>query len=265
MDQPSVDGLNTWLVSRACADQGLKVALSGLGGDDFLWWLLNVYHRSGLVSPPHSRGIGAGRRRGVTATASRWLTSHEPKAAGMLDMPSSLANAWLLRRCVHAPWELASVLGRGRAAAALNELDLNTVLSHAMSPEPNTDVGTIAALKEVSICATNSCETRIGLAWRTHWRFAYRWLTQCFFPSSHSPSLIRGNHRKESRCLVTHRTIASEGGPGAVQRRASLCPWRAILNNPDYNQWNRIPAYLHSRCGWAKRWSYVVADQFGMI
>ena len=34
MDQPTIDGLNTYLVSRAAAKQGLKVALSGLGGDE---------------------------------------------------------------------------------------------------------------------------------------------------------------------------------------------------------------------------------------
>lgn len=34
LDQPSVDGVNTYLVSRAARDVGLTVALSGLGGDE---------------------------------------------------------------------------------------------------------------------------------------------------------------------------------------------------------------------------------------
>ena len=34
VDQPSVDGFNTFCVSRLAADQGLKVVLSGLGGDE---------------------------------------------------------------------------------------------------------------------------------------------------------------------------------------------------------------------------------------
>lgn len=34
MDQPSLDGLNTYVVSRAVHDAGLKVVLSGLGGDE---------------------------------------------------------------------------------------------------------------------------------------------------------------------------------------------------------------------------------------
>jgi len=36
MDQPSIDGVNTYLVSQAAAAVGLKVALSGLGGDELL-------------------------------------------------------------------------------------------------------------------------------------------------------------------------------------------------------------------------------------
>ena len=36
MDQPSIDGVNTWFVSKAAKEAGLKVALSGLGGDELL-------------------------------------------------------------------------------------------------------------------------------------------------------------------------------------------------------------------------------------
>jgi asparagine synthase (glutamine-hydrolysing) len=34
MDQPSLDGLNTYVVSRAVRENGIKVVLSGLGGDE---------------------------------------------------------------------------------------------------------------------------------------------------------------------------------------------------------------------------------------
>jgi asparagine synthase (glutamine-hydrolysing) len=34
MDQPSIDGVNTFIVSQAASDAGMKVALSGLGGDE---------------------------------------------------------------------------------------------------------------------------------------------------------------------------------------------------------------------------------------
>ena len=34
MDQPSIDGVNTWFVSQAAISQGIKAALPGLGGDE---------------------------------------------------------------------------------------------------------------------------------------------------------------------------------------------------------------------------------------
>jgi len=36
MDQPSIDGVNAWFVSKAAREAGLKVAISGLGSDELL-------------------------------------------------------------------------------------------------------------------------------------------------------------------------------------------------------------------------------------
>ncbi|MFH1221346.1 MAG: asparagine synthase (glutamine-hydrolyzing) [Candidatus Eisenbacteria bacterium] len=37
MDQPTIDGVNTYFVASAAAQAGLKVALSGVGGDETFW------------------------------------------------------------------------------------------------------------------------------------------------------------------------------------------------------------------------------------
>ena len=37
MDQPSIDGINTWYASKAAAELGLKVVLSGVGGDELFF------------------------------------------------------------------------------------------------------------------------------------------------------------------------------------------------------------------------------------
>jgi len=39
VDQPTCDGLNTYFVSRAAAQLGLKVVFVGLGGDEVFFWI----------------------------------------------------------------------------------------------------------------------------------------------------------------------------------------------------------------------------------
>ena len=115
MDQPTLDGLNTWLVARAAAEAGLTVALSGLGGDElFMGYdsFRQVPRIRALASlVPGGQWLGAGLRLAVSPLVSR-LTS--PKYAGLLEYGGSWEGAYLLRRGLRMPWEVRA--GRGREA-----------------------------------------------------------------------------------------------------------------------------------------------------
>jgi asparagine synthase (glutamine-hydrolysing) len=112
MDQPSVDGVNTWFVAQAAASRGMKVALSGLGGDE-LFASYPSFHQV----PRLARGLrpfaavpGLGRAlRSLSAPMLRQFTS--PKFAGLLEYGGSIGGAYLLRRALFMPWELPSLLG----------------------------------------------------------------------------------------------------------------------------------------------------------
>ena len=111
MDQPTTDGVNTYFVSFAAKRAGLKVALSGLGGDELFGGypsFTQVPRVAGALRfLPPSNGIGK-TFRVVSAPLVKRLTS--PKYAGLLEFGGSYSGAYLLRRGMFMPWELPEIL-----------------------------------------------------------------------------------------------------------------------------------------------------------
>ena len=67
MDQPTVDGLNTWCIARAAREAGLTVVLSGLGGDEVFWGYDHLRRTAALSLARAVMGVlPAAVRRGVT-------------------------------------------------------------------------------------------------------------------------------------------------------------------------------------------------------
>lgn len=109
-DQPSIDGFNTWCVSRLASRQGLKVALSGLGGDE----LFGGYPSFRTV--PRLRRWR--RRLGPLAGPATLLLSRTPggrsqkrqRLAALLAQPPSLQAAHRCLRGQFTPAETAALL-----------------------------------------------------------------------------------------------------------------------------------------------------------
>lgn len=118
MDQPTTDGLNSYLVSHVTAEASLKVALSGLGGDEMFAGYPSFKQIPSLVRTLGCFGRTPGFNRGIRrllAKVARRLPS--PKYASLLEYGTSVADAWLLRRGLFLPWELPSVLDIGEREA----------------------------------------------------------------------------------------------------------------------------------------------------
>jgi asparagine synthase (glutamine-hydrolysing) len=125
MDQPSIDGVNTYLVSKLAAEAGLKVVLSGLGGDEIFGGypsfrdVPRLARAASLI--PAARRIGPALR----AATSEWIGRFtSPKYAGLLEYGPGLFGAYLLRRSLFMPWELPRMLDPDLVEAGLDRLQL---------------------------------------------------------------------------------------------------------------------------------------------
>ncbi len=113
MDLPTVDGVNTWFVAKAAREAGIKVALSGLGADECFGGypsFADLPRAVRLLRPFHFvPGAGALLRR-ILSMVIRSGAAWHPKAAGLFQYGGDWAGAYLLRRAVYMPWELANLL-----------------------------------------------------------------------------------------------------------------------------------------------------------
>jgi asparagine synthase (glutamine-hydrolysing) len=262
MDQPTIDGINTWFVSKAAREQGVKVAISGLGGDELFggypsfrdiprWVRL-------LALPP--RVPGADKLfRGLVDVARRHLMNLSPKSASLLAYGGTYPGAYLLRRGLFMPSELSEVMDPDMAAEGLRRLRPLDHIAAAFTPIPKSPIARIASL-EAALYMRNQLLRDTDWASMAHSLEVRVPLVDIKLLRALAPLVTRLPARRSKRWLAASPKIAL---PRAIIERSKTgfgTPVQTWLQRDDrLAQWKRVPSFVSSGCPWARRWAYQVA------
>lgn len=162
MDQPTVDGFNTFLVSRAAVEGGFPVALSGLGGDEVMGgYGYYRWQRQVDVAAALWRRSPAGARVAAAAMGARVIRRRPSEMAAILDAPS-LAHRHRAWRALFTSEEVARLTGADAAPSLqwlcdpaeptqgqLSRLDFQTYLRPTLLRD--TDIFSMANSVEVRV------------------------------------------------------------------------------------------------------------------
>jgi asparagine synthase (glutamine-hydrolysing) len=129
LDQPTVDGVNTYVIARAAKEAGVTVALSGLGGDEIFAGYSSFLSVPRMISFRCYAGWLALVGRGFTALLGGSETNKLSKFLAMAGNDYYGGHPHFLSRALFLPGAVRTLLGRegtkdGNVLAAWNDAGL---------------------------------------------------------------------------------------------------------------------------------------------
>ena len=257
MDQPSVDGVNTWFASKAAAERGYKVVLSGVGGDELFcgYTSFKSLPRRALLG----KIIGSlpGVNELLTVPCSYFAKHYtKPKLAAVPTYMSSVEGQYFLQRALFLPAELPVLMGVEQANLGLARLAGSPP---GMSPAQARDGGATIGLLESTHYLRNqlirdsdwasmghSLELRTPLVDAT----LLATLGPCVtgFAGGIGKSLLARSPKNPLPDSIINRPKTGFGLP--------IGGW--LLDATDKSAWADLPMLATPGTPWARRWAKII-------
>ena len=299
LDEPSMDGVNTFFVSFGARQAGLKVALSGLGGDElfggypsfrltpFLAPLLAVARRL----PERARQtlsqilLAVGRR-----ACERHRADQLRKIAAVFSHPEELPHAYFFSRLLFAPREterllspsivamhrelghveagswrrsLQELMDRGhlfRGSSLISYLELRTYMLNTLLRDTDSMSMNHSLEIRVPLLDRGLVELVEALPERAKTRIGtHKALLAEAVKDLLPPEILR--QPKRTFTLPWERWLRGKLGADVARQMGVLTPSLATILDGEEVQgvWRR---FLHKRTGWARPWSLFVLNEW---
>ncbi|HYP19993.1 MAG TPA: asparagine synthase C-terminal domain-containing protein [Chloroflexia bacterium] len=253
--------MNTYFVSKAASELGLKVALSGLGGDELFGGYPSFRDVPRWVKACALPGLIPGLGRLVRRAASPVLPGRlSPKTAGLVEYGATYPGAYMLRRGLFMPWELRDLLGEETTREGLRRLAPLRSITDALRPCPRGSFARVATL-EASLYMRNQLLRDSDWASMCHSLEIRTPLVDAQLLKALAPALVSRPPLGGKRLLANSPAVPLPASVAGRRKTGFVIPvGRWIETNGSLDVWRKVPSLIRPGIHWARRWAYIAAS-----